>query len=211
MFPRLCETFKELVPEIYFGGDEIPPYLSVGLPEAYSLEEIVSAIRSFGSGSNSCGFIDAGAIYYHLDNTGHFQIDRSKEFIFLGDFTQETQTYHPSSFALLQFLQDPCRRVLFVNRERAVYIEKTPVTYALCTELDWVWEDIEASQLVMEAVDSGIYRDKVLALLMKTFENRKGSTSSEMWEFWATFRFLLMQERLKLNVRQIDHVGGTAR
>jgi len=208
MFPRLCETFKELVPEIYFGGDEIPPYQTSGLPDSNSLDDIVSVIRSVGCGSNSCGYIDACRIFYHLDDSGHFQIDRSKEFIFLGDFDPDTKTYHPSSFALLQFLQDPCRRVLFVNREWAIYIEKTPQTYALCAELDWVWEDIEASQLAMEAVDIGTYRNKVLALLMKTFENQKNGDSSEMWEFWETFRFLLMKERLKLKVRQIDGVGG---
>lgn len=208
MFPHLCETFKELVPEIYFGGNEVPPYVTSGIPEPHSLEEILAAIRSIGSGSNACGFIDAGEIHYRLDYGGHFQIDRSKEFIFLSDFDRDTQTYHPSSFALLQFLQDPCRRILFVNRERAIYIEKTPQTYALCTELDWVWDDIEASQLVMEAVDHGIYREKVLALLMKTFEDRKNGDSSEMWEFWETFRGFLMIDRLMLKVTEIDVPPG---
>ena len=85
-----------------------------------------------------------------------------------------------------------------------MYLEKTPDTYALCTELDLLWEDIEVSKPVMEAVDDGTFRGKALPLLMKTFEKRKHSESSEMWEFWETFRVLLMQDHLKLLIKQID-------
>jgi len=204
VFPRLCDTFKDLVPQVYFGGEHIPPYLTSALPEGASIEEIVAAIREIGSGSNSCGYIESGSIHYHLDEDGHFLIDRSKEFIYLGDFNVETQSYQPPSFAVLQFLQDPCHRALFVNIESAVYIEKSPDTYALCTELDRFWEDMEVSKRVMEAVDSGTFREKALPLLLKAYEKQKHSESSEMWEFWETFRVLLMRERLKLAVKQID-------
>jgi hypothetical protein len=202
MFPRLCETFKELVPEVYFGGEEIPPYLTSALPEGASIDEIVAAIREIGSGSNSCGYIESGFINYHLDDEGHFLIDRSKDFIYLADFGKETQGYQPSSFAVLRFLQDPCRRALFVNSESAVHVEKTPDTYDLCTELDRFWEDTEVSKPVMEAVDGGTFREKTLPILMRTFEKRTLGESSEMWEFWETFRILLMKDRLKLSVKR---------
>ena len=203
MFPMLCETFKELVPEVFFGGEDVPPYLTSVLPERASLNEIVTSIGTIGSGSNSCGYIEDGTINYHLDDDGHFLIDRSKDFIYLADFGMETQGYQPSSFAVLRFLQDPCRRALFVNMESAVYVEKTPDTYALCTELDRFWEDTEVSKPVMEAVDSGTFREKTLPILMKTYEKRTLGESSEMWEFWDTFRFLLMREQLKLCVKRI--------
>ena len=204
MFPNLCETFKELVPQVYFGGIDVPPYLTSSLPEGASIEDMIAAIRTIGPRSNSCGYIEFGAIYYHLDDDGQFLIDRSNQFIFLADFDVASENYHPSSFAVLQFLQDPCHRALFVNRDGAMYLEKTPDTYALCTELDLLWEDIEVSKPVMEAVDDGTFRGKALPLLMKTFEKRKHSESSEMWEFWETFRVLLMQDHLKLLIKQID-------
>jgi hypothetical protein len=206
MFPRLCETFRELVPELYFGGDEVPPYLIAVLPENASIEDIVAMIRKIGHGSNSCGYIELGLVNYHLDDEGHFLIDRSKQFIFLADFAEESLDWQPSSFAVFQFIQDPCCRALFVSRDAAMYIEKTPETYALCTELDWLWRDPEVSGSVMEAVDDGTLRQRSLPILIKIFEKRKHGQASEMWEFWQTFRVFLMREHLKLSVEAIGEL-----
>jgi hypothetical protein len=54
----------------------------------------------------------------------------------------------------------------------------------------------------MEAVDGGTFREKTLPILMRTFEKRTLGESSEMWEFWETFRILLMKDRLKLSVKR---------
>ena len=54
----LCEETRILVPEVYFGGAEVPPYLHADVDPASSMEEIVSTIRSIGIGANSSGYID---------------------------------------------------------------------------------------------------------------------------------------------------------
>ncbi len=204
VFPRLYETSKNLVPELYFGGDDVPPYLVAVLIENATIEDIVVTIREIATCSNSCGYVESGLVNYHLDDEGHFLIDRSRQFIFLADYAEENWDYHPSSIAVLQFLQDPCCRALFVGRDAAFYIEKTPETYALCTELDWLWEDLEVSGSVMEAIDDGNFRAKALPLLTKTYEKRRNGESTEMWDFWETFRIHLLKNRLKLLVKEIE-------
>ena len=55
LFPMLYEEMRDLVPEVYFGGADVPAYLPIELDSTSSLEDIVSTIRSMVSGANSSG------------------------------------------------------------------------------------------------------------------------------------------------------------
>ncbi|HSQ73955.1 MAG TPA: hypothetical protein VLT13_00250, partial [Bacteroidota bacterium] len=46
----LCEEFKELVPEVYFGGCDVPAYMHIEMGPDPTIDELVSAIRFIGSG-----------------------------------------------------------------------------------------------------------------------------------------------------------------
>jgi hypothetical protein len=73
MFPILCEEMKYLMPEMYFGGMEVPAYLHVEADSTCSLEDIVSTIRSIGS--NSSGYIDDKGIHFHISDDEIIHVD----------------------------------------------------------------------------------------------------------------------------------------
>jgi hypothetical protein len=203
MFPKSYEEKKILVPEAYFGGSEVPPYLHIPLPKGCPTEDIIRMIRAIGTGSNSSGYIDAEGVHFHIPSGDRIQVDLSKEFIFASQ-PAVPGAEHPSAWQAFCFLQEPVDRALLVGAGRATQIRKTEKTNALCKVLDGLWLQERFLQVKMEMIASEESLEKGLARLMKTYEEEKFGSSSEMWEFWQTFATLLMRSRLGLEVCTVE-------
>jgi hypothetical protein len=203
VFPIYCEEFKELVPEVYFGGCEVPAYMHLEMGPDPAIDEIVSAIRSIGSGANSTGYIDDEGIHFHIPDDDTIQVDLSKEFVFVSQPEVEGGE-SPSAWQIFRFLQEPVKKALFVALGRATQVEKTEATMELCESLDQLWaQEDRFLEALKEMVESEEAREKGLACLMKAYEEESLGSSSEMWEFWGTFAGLLMERQLGLSVRVI--------
>lgn len=203
MFPMHCEEFRELIPEMYFGGCEVPAYLHLEMGPDPTMDEIVSAIRSIGSGSNSSGYIDDGGIHFHIPDDDTIQVDLSKDFVFVSQPTVEGGE-HPSAWQIFRFLQEPVKKALFIALGRASLVEKTQATMDLCNNLDRLWaQEDRFLETRKQMVESEEARERGLASLMKAYEQEGLGLSSEMWEFWDTFAGLLMERQLGLSVRVI--------
>jgi hypothetical protein len=173
----------------------------VGLSGGAAIQDIAQQILLIGSGAESCGWIADNRIYFHLDG-GRFQIDLSKELIYLA--AHDSPGYAlPTPFMTLRFLQEPCKRGLFVTHQQAVCLEKTAESYQLCNELDTIW-GIWVGLYGKKLIGKKSQHRRILSCLMKYYEELMAGTSSEEWEFWDTFCFNLLQERLKLKVRIVS-------
>jgi hypothetical protein len=202
LFPMLYEEMKGLVPEVYFGGEEVPAYLHLECEASGSLEDLVSSIRAIGSGSTSSGYIDNEGIHFHIPDDETIYVDLSKEFVFVSQ-PGVTGGENPSAWQIFKFMQEPVSRALFIAFGRATLVEKTEWTLLLCKALDQLWSDeerfLETRKEMVEYEDA---REKGLVCLMKAYEEGTLGSSSEMWEFWQTFAAHLMQDRLGLKVTQ---------
>ncbi|MGA9116959.1 MAG: hypothetical protein WB626_09300 [Bacteroidota bacterium] len=198
MFPILTESTKDLEPECYWGGEEVPPYLHSPLPAGCSTDEMIGYVRAASIGSDICGYIDGEGIHFHLANGG-IVVDLSRELGFIS-FPRTLGAHNPTAWQVLRFLQDRVRRFLLVGLGGAILLEKTPACYALCRKLDGIWADLKFFKGVMELIEKELYRQRTLALLMKHYERTSGAEPTEMWEFWDTFGPALMTERLFLRV-----------
>jgi hypothetical protein len=199
MFPLLYEEMKDLVPEVYFGGDEVPPYYHLRVESPETTEELVSSIRLIGCGSNCSGFIDGEGIHFHLPMDETIWVDLSKEFVFVSQPTADHGSF-PTAWQLFFFLQEPVRKALFVGEHSATLVEKTGQTLKLCRTLDQLWAQDYFGDIRFEMADSDDAREKGLARLMKLYEEEVLGSSSEMWEFWNPFAGYLMTHNLGLLV-----------
>ena len=202
LFPMLYEEMKDLVPEVYFGGAEVPPYLHTEVDSTFSVEEIVSTIRSIGKGGNSSGFIDDKGIYFHIPDDEIIRVDLSKRFVFVSQ-PQLIGGESPSAWQIFSFLQEPVKRALFIALGRATLVEKTEGTLGLCKILDLIWAQERFLETKMKMVESEEARERGFAHLMKIYEEDTLGSSSEMWEFWDTFGGFLMTRSLGLVTRTI--------
>ena len=197
MFPSLYRESENLVPQIYFGGEEPPPYFTAGLSDGATIQDIAQQVLLIGGGAESCGWIADNRIYFHLGG-GRFQIDLSKEFIYLAAHDCPGHAL-PTSFMTLRFLQEPCKRGLFVTNQQAVSLEKTVESDQICKELDtiWgIWVELHGRKMLTRASK----RRKILSCLMRYYEELMVGTSAVEWEFWDAFCFNLLEEKLKLKV-----------
>lgn len=201
MFPILCEKMKDLLPEMYFGGMEVPAYHHAEADLTCSLEEIVSTIRSICG--NSSGYIDDKGIHFHIFEDETIQVDLSKKFVFVSQPDVDGGEL-PSSWQIFSFLKEPVRIALFIALNRATLVEKTEQTLVLCKALDRLWDQERFLDVMGEMIGSEEARERGLACLMKSYEEDSLGSSSEMWEFWKTFGSLLMQCRLGLSVQTIQ-------
>jgi hypothetical protein len=199
MFPMLYEESKNLVPEIYFGLAEIPPYYHLQIEADKPLGELVSAIRLIGCGSDCSGYIDEEGIHFHLPEDEVIHVDLSKEFVFVSQ-PCDLAGAAPTAWEVFFFLQEPVRRGLFIGKQHAVLLEKAESTMKLCLELDQLWAQEMFVDVRKEMAESVEARERGLAKLMKVYEDEGTGASSEMWEFWGTFAPLLMKEKLHLKV-----------
>ena len=202
MFPMLYEEMKDLIPEMYFGGEEVPPYLHIKLNSTCSTEELVSIIRSIGSGGNSCGYIDDEGIHFHLPTEETIRIDLSKEFVFVSQ-PAIIDTEIPSAWQIFSFLMEPVKKALFIVSDRAILIEKTEHNLSVCKDLDILWAQDRFLETRVKMVESDEELEKGLAHLMKIYEEETFGSSTEMWEFWDTFHQLLMEHRLGVSVQTV--------
>ena len=202
LFPMLCEETRILVPEVYFGGAEVPPYLHADVDPASSMEEIVSTIRSIGIGANSSGYIDEKGIHFHIPEDDLIQVDLSKEFVFVSQ-PEVIGGENPSAWQIFSFLKEPVSQALFIALGRATLVQKSEQTLTLCKALDQLWAQDRFLQILIEMVESEEAREKGLARLMKTYEEETLGSSSEMWEFWDAFAGLLIERSLGLVVQTI--------
>ena len=203
MFPMLYEELKDLIPEVYFGGVEIPAYLHIKVDSTCSLEDLVTAIRSIGTGGNSCGYIDDEGIHFHLPDDETIHVDLSKTFVFVSQ-PANIDAANPSAWQIFSFLREPVSRALFIGLSRATLVEKTEQTLILCKALDQLWaQEGRFLEISKEMIESEEAREKGLAHLMKIYEEETLGSSTETWEFWDTFHGLLMESRLGLSVRII--------
>jgi hypothetical protein len=202
MFPQLYESTQNLVPEIYFGGQEVPPYCHLRVPTGGPLEELVAAIRSVGTVSNCSGYIDGEGVHFHLSDGDNIRVDLSREFVFVSQ-PGDTEDTVPSAWQVMFFLMEPARKVLFVGAHDAMLLEKTRATLQLCLALDQMWAQDFFLGTRQAMVESDEAREGGLARLMKIHEEESVGTSSEMWEFWDVFGGCLMQERLGMRVETL--------
>ena len=202
MFPQFCETTRDLAPEIYFGGEDVPPYCHLRVPTDVPLAELVTSIRTVGVASSSSGYIDGEGVHFHLSDDDNIRVDLSREFVFVSQ-PADTEGARPSAWQVLFFLMEPVRKVLFVGQHDALVLEKSPATMRLCLALDQLWGQDVFLKLNQAMVESDEAREKGLARLMKVHEEETGGTSSEMWEFWDVFSVLLMEQRLGLRVETL--------
>jgi hypothetical protein len=201
MFPMLCEDTKGLIPEIYFGLEDIPPYYHLRLEAGKPPTEIVSAIRLIGCGSDCSGYIDEDGVHFHLPQDEVIRVDLSKDFVFVSQ-PSDPEGASPTAWEVFFFLQEPVRKALFIGERHAVLLEKTEITLKLCMALDQLWAQEAFLEVKQAMVESDEARERGLARLMKVFEDEGTGASSEMWEFWGTFAPLLMNERLGLRVEE---------
>ncbi len=202
MFPQFCETTRDLAPEIYFGGTEVPPYCHLRVSTDVPLAELVTAIRTVGVASSSSGYIDGEGVHFHLSEDDNIRVDLSREFVFVSQ-PGDTEGAMPSAWQVLFFLMEPVRKVLFVGHHDALLLEKSQATLRLCLALDQLWVQDVFLKMNQAMVESDEAREKGLAQLMKMHEEETGGTSSEMWEFWEVFSVLLMEQRLGLRVEAL--------
>jgi len=202
LFPMLNEEMKDLAPEVYFGGAEVPAYLHAEVDSTDSLEDLVSTIRSIGTGANSSGYIDNEGIHFHIPDDEIIQVDLSKRFVFVSQ--PQVSGTNPSAWQIFKFLQEPVSQALFISFEREMFVEKAEHTLMLCKALDQLWDQDRFLETRMKMVESEEGREKGLAHLMKTYEEETLGSSSEMWEFWDTFGGLLMKRKFGLVVRTIQ-------
>ncbi len=198
----LYNEMKDLIPEVYFGGEEIPGYFDIELNSTYSLENLVSTIRSIGTGGNSSGYIDDEGVHFHLPDDETIRVDLSKRFVFVSQ-PATIDAANPSEWQIFLFLQEPASRALFIGSGYVTLVEKTEHTLRICKALDQLWAQHRFLETRIEMVESGEAREKGLAHLMKTYEEETLGSSTEMWEFWDTFGALLMEQSLGLSVRTI--------
>ena len=203
LFPKLCEEMKPLIPEVYFGGMEVPPYLNIELEKNYTLESLVSTVRSIGDAGNSCGYIDESGIHFHLPGDD-INVDLSRTFVFVSQ-PKLTDRKYPSAWQIFSFLKEPASRALFIGSNYATLIEKSEYTLRLCKYLDEMWaQPLRYLDLVKDMLESEEAREKGLACLMKNYEEETSGSSDEMWDFWDTFGELLMKRSLGLSVHIIQ-------
>jgi hypothetical protein len=202
LFPMLYEEMKNIVPEVYFGGAEVPPYLQAEVDSTDSLEDLVSTIRSIGMGSNSSGYIDDEGIHFHIPDDEMIQVDLSRRFVFVSQ-PEVVGGENPSAWQIFRFLQEPVSQALFIALGRATLVEKTQKTLNLCIGLDQLWAQEGFLETRIKMVESEEEREKGLAHLIKIYEEVSLGSSSEMWEFWDTFGGLLMEWSLGLVVQTI--------
>ena len=198
MFSSQYKETENLVPQIYFGGEEPPPYLTASITDGATIVETAEDILLIGGGAQSCGYIENGRIFFHLCEGGEFHIDLSKEFIYLAAHESPGHVL-PTAFMTLRFLQEPCRRALFITSREAVYLEKTADSYQLCNELDAIW-GIWVGLCGKKQISRKSQHCRILPCLMKYYEEVVVGVSSEEWEFWDAFCYDLLQKRLKLKV-----------
>jgi hypothetical protein len=110
----------------------------------------------------------------------------------------------PSAWQIFRFLQEQSRRALFVGAGKAILIEKSDLTLSLCTELDQLWGQERFLPFIVEMAESEQLREQALTRLMKTYEDEKLGSASEMWNFWDAFSGVLMESNLRLNVHTIS-------
>jgi hypothetical protein len=199
VFPTLRIEMKDLLPEAYFGGEEVPPYLSVELEGASSTQATVDRIRAIGTGNNSCGYIDEQGIHFHIPDDDSIRVDLSKAFVFVSQPNTSGGAF-PTPWQVFFFLMEPAMRALFIGSGGATLVEKTDQTLRLCNALDVLWTQDRFLTTKMEMVESDEAKEKGLAFLMKVHEEGTIGSSSEMWEFWETFGMLLMERYLALAV-----------
>lgn len=201
MFPILCEEMKELMPEMYFGGMEVPAYLHVEADSTFSLADIVFTIRSIGG--NSSGYIDDEGIHFHIPDDEMIHVDLSKNFTFISQ-PGVIGVEIPSAWQIFAFLKEPVSKALFIVSGRTTLVEKTEQTLVMCKALDRLWaEEGRFLDLLGEMIVSEEARERGLACLMKSYEEEALGSSSEMWMFWDTFGCLLMKSNLGLTVQTI--------
>ena len=202
MFPMLFEKMKDLVPEVYFGGAEVPAYLHAdGSPTLRWRLSSLPSVR-FGVGTNSSGYIDDEGIHFHIPDDELIHVDLSKRFVFVSQ-PEVRGGENPSSWQVFRFLQEPVSAALFITLGRATFIHKTEETLLICKILDKLWAEQRFLDTIREMVESEESREMGLVQLMKIYEEKTLGSSSEMWEFWQTFGGLLMEQRLGLSVRTI--------
>jgi hypothetical protein len=199
VFPTVCDQMKSLLPEAYFGGEEIPPYCHAAIDDLGSVEDIVSSIRSIAGGGNCCGYVDHEGIHFHLPDDDIIRVDLSRDFVFVSRPGEESGA-NMTAWQVLTFLEEPARRALFVGQAMAVYVEKSNETLTLCKVLDRIWNDEQFLPKVVENSDSDEGRDRLLAILMNAYEKKAFGEPSQMWWFWDTFRNYLMTRALHLTV-----------
>lgn len=200
MFPMRYEDMKDLSPECYFGGNDVPPYYHLAVPTSVTVSELAFSIRSIGGGANCSGYIDEDGIHFHLPEDDVIQVDLSRPFVFVSQPTIPGGQI-PSAWQVLFFLMEPVSRALFLGDRGAVSLEKTPSTMKLCLALDQLWGQEAFLTPLQEMVESYDVRERGLARLMKIHEEETVGASSLMWEFWDVFALHLMQHRLGLSVQ----------
>jgi hypothetical protein len=198
----LYEEMKDLVPEVYFGGEEVPAYLHAEADSTCSLEDIVSTIRSIGTGADSSGYIDNEGIHFHIPEDEIIRVDLSKRFVFVSQ-PEMIGGENPSAWQIFKLLQEPVNQALFIALGRATLVQKTERTLLLCKALDRLWAQEGFMETRIKMAESEEALEKGLARLMKIHEEETLGSSSEMWEFWEPFGGLLMERSLGLSVQTV--------
>jgi hypothetical protein len=198
VFPALWKEIENLAPEVFFGGD-VRTYHRLAIEPSTPLGELIDRIRTMEYSSSTSGYVTEEAICYHREEEHGLRNDRSRAFIYWAELDVAVEEY-PSSFAVLQFMQDPCRRALFVWRNSALYCEKTDQSDRLCIELDAIWDHEYMALQVMENLQKEEGEVKLLPLLMKTYEEMVSGLPAEIWDAWESFYLHLMEKRLRLHV-----------
>jgi hypothetical protein len=202
MFPALCNEFRDLAPQIYFGGEEVPQYYRRSLSSPFTPEALVREIRTIGCGAVSAGYIDGDGIHFHLDLGQELGVDMSREFIFIST-PDVTAAVLPCPWQMLRFLQEPVRQAIYLDNRSAVMIRKTTKTLDLCEALDEIWQRVTLCKALPAAIQHARGRVRLLPLLMQTYEKQTTGNPTIMWDFYPTFGPLLAEERLFLDIRTL--------
>lgn len=95
-----------------------------------------------------------------------------------------TEPYRqPTPLGVLRFLQDPSEKALFISEATAIYSEKTGKTYALCAELERIWEALDFEEMTDDISNQEDFL-KPLKMLMSKYS--KGS-EAELSPLWSDF------------------------
>lgn len=204
MFPLHYLSIRELMPRMYFGGDDPPKYLTAQVGPSTDVPAMLSALEVVAAGTGICGFIEDEQAFYSPLDTEHVFLDGSREFVFICHYHPEGRVF-PDPTGMLRFLQEPSRKMLFISPSGAILIEKSQETLELCLSLDLLWATPEIQEKVQE-LDASSGFDSMLPLLMRAHESHRGCEPSEMWDSWDTFGLRLMRERLALRVQEFSRL-----
>jgi hypothetical protein len=185
-----------------------PVYSLLSLPPGSADNQVLSILSSLSHKKLILGHIKNDFIFYCEQNSNDvLQSDLSKDTIFFAS-PAPCKGIVPSSLTILRFLQGQGRKAYFILGEIGYCIEKTENTYALCLELDKLWDDgdffLEKVVPILGGENYEYNLDNLFQFLMKEYSLTRGLDLSGIYCDFVIFFETIMRDELFLKVSKFD-------